>query len=58
MVSDKILQVCTGVYVGEDRSLVDAVSGLLNVPIVFFFVLDTISISTTSTRSTSKLVTM
>jgi hypothetical protein len=49
----------TGVHnVIEDGSLVDAVSGLLNVPIGFFFVSDTISISVMSTGSTFKLVTM
>lgn len=42
--------------VGDGRSLVDAMSGLLNVPIEFFSVTGAISPSATSTRSTSKLV--
>jgi len=42
--------------VGDGRSLVDAMSGLLNVPIEFFSVTGAISPSAASTRSTSKLV--
>ena len=38
--------------------IVDAVSGVLNVLIGFFFLSDIMFISTTSTRSTSKLVIM
>lgn len=45
--------------VGEEGPiLVDTVCGLLNVPTGFFSVSDTISISVTPNRSTSKLVTI